>query len=58
MTSMEETQTAPATSGPAQGGLTAMVGKNTVYGIVASLFQVGTRLVTVPIIIYHVGLGG
>ncbi|MGH9738300.1 MAG: lipopolysaccharide biosynthesis protein [Candidatus Acidiferrales bacterium] len=38
--------------------LTATVGKNTFYGIIASLFQVGTRLVTVPIIIYHLGLGG
>jgi O-antigen/teichoic acid export membrane protein len=52
------TQTVPTTSGGPRGGLTSMVGKNTVYGIVASLFQVGTRLVTVPIIIYHMGLGG
>lgn len=55
---MESNQTAPTTSGGARGGLTAMIGKNTVYGIVASLFQVGTRLVTVPIIIYHMGLSG
>ncbi len=41
-----------------RNNLTAQVGKNTVYGIVASLFQVGTRLVTVPVIIYHLGLGG
>lgn len=39
-------------------GLSRIVGKNTFYGIVASVFQVGTRLFTVPFIIYHVGLGG
>ena len=39
-------------------GLTATVGKNTFYGIIASLFQVGTRFVTVPVIIDHLGLGG
>ncbi|HVB85951.1 MAG TPA: oligosaccharide flippase family protein [Candidatus Dormibacteraeota bacterium] len=41
-----------------QGNLTASVGKNTAYGIIASLFQVGTRLVTIPIVIYHLGLAG
>jgi O-antigen/teichoic acid export membrane protein len=54
----EEVQTTSSRTHSARGGLTGMVGKNTVYGIVASLFQVGTRLVTVPIIIYHLGLGG
>lgn len=38
--------------------LTATIGKNTIYGIIASLFQVGTRLITVPIVIYHLGIGG
>lgn len=28
------------------------------YGIIASLSQVGTRLVTIPIVIYHLGLDG
>lgn len=42
----------------ARENLTASVGKNTAYGIIASAFQVGTRLVTVPIVIYHLGLGG
>jgi O-antigen/teichoic acid export membrane protein len=55
---MEPDQAAPTTSDTPRVGMTAMVGKNTIYGIVASLFQVGTRLITVPIIIYHLGLGG
>jgi O-antigen/teichoic acid export membrane protein len=38
--------------------LTASIGKNTLFGIVASFAQVATRLVTVPIIIAHLGLGG
>jgi O-antigen/teichoic acid export membrane protein len=50
--------TPPITSHAARRSLTATVGKNTIYGILATLFQVGTRLVTVPIIIYHLGLGG
>jgi O-antigen/teichoic acid export membrane protein len=39
-------------------GLTASVGKSAAWGIISSLFQVGTRFVTVPVIIYHLGLGG
>lgn len=38
--------------------LAATIGKNTVYGVVASAVQVGTRFVMVPIVIYHLGLGG
>src|SRR5579863_7767775 len=49
---------AQSASGAAQSNLTVTVGKNTFYGILATLFQVGTRFVTVPIIIYHLGLGG
>ncbi len=40
------------------GALTASVGKNTLFGILASTVQVATRLVTVPFIITHIGLGG
>jgi O-antigen/teichoic acid export membrane protein len=36
----------------------ASIGKNTFFGVVASVVQVGTRFVTVPIVIYHLGLGG
>lgn len=38
--------------------LAAAIGKNAIFGIVASGVQIGTRLVTVPIVIYHLGLGG
>lgn len=38
--------------------LSASIGKNTLFGIIASAAQVSTRFVTVPIIIYHLGLGG
>jgi O-antigen/teichoic acid export membrane protein len=38
--------------------LAASIGKNTLFGIVSNLAQVGTRLVTVPIVIHHLGLGG
>lgn len=34
------------------------MGKNTVFGIVSSAAQVGTRLITVPVVIHHLGLGG
>lgn len=38
--------------------LAASIGKNTLFGIVSNVAQVGTRLVTVPIVIHHLGLGG
>ena len=38
--------------------LAATIGKNTIFGIVASAVQVGTRFVMVPVVIYHLGLGG
>ena len=38
--------------------LAASIGKNTLFGMVSNLVQVGTRLVTVPIVIHHLGLGG
>jgi O-antigen/teichoic acid export membrane protein len=34
------------------------IGKNTLFGVIARIAQVGTRLVTVPIVITHLGLGG
>src|SRR6266550_375764 len=45
---------------PQTGGLTltATVGKNTVFGVIARVVQAATRLVTVPIVIAHLGLGG
>lgn len=38
--------------------LAATIGRNTVFGVVARVAQVATRLVTVPIVIAHLGLGG
>jgi O-antigen/teichoic acid export membrane protein len=46
---------APITS---KQNLAVSIGKNTFFGIVASIVQVGTRFVTVPIVIYHLGLSG
>jgi O-antigen/teichoic acid export membrane protein len=38
--------------------LAVTIGKNTFFGVVARVAQVGTRLVTIPIVIAHLGLGG
>src|SRR5215471_19248397 len=38
--------------------VTAAVGRNTLFGVGASVLQVATRLVTVPIVIGHLGMGG
>jgi len=38
--------------------LAATIGKNTIFGVVASTVQVGTRFVMVPVVIYHLGLDG
>src|SRR5579864_6176046 len=38
--------------------LAAGIGRNTLFGVVARVVQVSTRLVTVPIVIAHLGLGG
>jgi O-antigen/teichoic acid export membrane protein len=43
---------------PSRQNLASTIGKNTVFGVVAKLAQVGTRFVTVPIVIAHLGLGG
>jgi O-antigen/teichoic acid export membrane protein len=38
--------------------LAVTIGRNTVFGIVSRIAQVATRLVTIPIVIAHLGLGG
>jgi O-antigen/teichoic acid export membrane protein len=38
--------------------LAKTIGKNTLFGVLASAVQVATRFVMVPIVIYHLGLGG
>ncbi len=39
-------------------GLAHTIGRNTVFGVIARFAQVATRLVTIPIVIAHLGLGG
>jgi O-antigen/teichoic acid export membrane protein len=43
---------------PSEGHLALTIGKNTIFGILATAVQVGTRFVMVPVVIYHLGLGG
>lgn len=38
--------------------LAASIGKNTLFGVIASLVQMGTRFITVPIVIGYLGLDG
>lgn len=53
---MSETRAMPA---PASNrDLAATIGKNTIFGIVASGVQIATRLVSVPVVIHYLGLGG
>ncbi len=54
-TSLGEMPLVQQATGPS---LAATVGKNTVFGVIARVAQAGTRLVTVPIVIAHLGLGG
>lgn len=41
-----------------QQSLAASIGRNTLFGFLSNCAQVGTRLVTVPIVIHYLGLGG
>jgi O-antigen/teichoic acid export membrane protein len=38
--------------------VTRSIGRNTLFGVISNLAQVGTRLITVPIVIHYLGLGG
>lgn len=38
--------------------LSHTIGRNTIFGVIARFTQVATRLVTIPIVITHLGLGG
>jgi O-antigen/teichoic acid export membrane protein len=49
-----KTMSAPAS----HRDLAATIGKNTIFGIVASGVQIATRLVSVPVVIHYLGLGG
>lgn len=50
----EKSHQAPASS----HHLAVTIGRNTFFGIVSRFAQVATRLVTIPIVIAHLGLGG
>jgi O-antigen/teichoic acid export membrane protein len=53
-----ETATAPAPIKAPQKSLAHTIGRNTVFGVISRVAQVSTRLVTIPIVITHLGLGG
>ncbi len=46
------------TTGASSRNLATTIGKNTLFGILANVAQMGTRVVTVPIVIGHLGLDG
>jgi O-antigen/teichoic acid export membrane protein len=43
---------------PSDRQLAVAIGRNTIFGVLANVVQVGTRFVMVPLVIYHLGLGG
>jgi O-antigen/teichoic acid export membrane protein len=51
----EKVKSEPSTS---HHDLSATIGRNTVFGVLANAAQVATRLVTIPIVIAHLGLDG
>jgi O-antigen/teichoic acid export membrane protein len=50
--------TSIASSPASTRSLAHTIGRNTVFGVVSRFAQVATRLVTIPIVITHLGLGG
>lgn len=38
--------------------LARSIGRNTLFGILSNVVQVGTRMITIPVVISHIGLGG
>ena len=51
-------QTATIDQAPREHSLAVSIGKSTVFGVIARCAQVSTRLITVPIVISHLGIGG
>jgi O-antigen/teichoic acid export membrane protein len=51
-------QTTIEQEAPKEHNLAVSIGKSTVFGVIARCAQVGTRLITVPIVISHLGIGG
>jgi len=43
---------------PSSRELAASIGRNTVFGVIANATVIATRLITVPIVIHHLGLDG
>lgn len=52
------TKAVQVAAGVGSGGVAASIGRNTLFGVISNLFQVATRLVTIPIVIHHLGIGG
>ena len=52
------TQTIIEQEAPKEQSLAVSIGKSTVFGVIARCAQVGTRFITVPIVISHLGIGG
>jgi O-antigen/teichoic acid export membrane protein len=46
------------TGGNSDRNLASSIGKNTIFGVMSKIAQIVTRLVTVPIVISHLGLDG
>jgi len=53
---MSENKTIPTPDSHRE--LAATIGKSTLFGIVASGVQIATRLISVPVVIHYLGLGG
>jgi O-antigen/teichoic acid export membrane protein len=53
-----EVDLSKSSSSLTDGNLAVTIGKNTIFGVVSKIAQVGTRLITVPVVIAHIGLGG
>lgn len=48
----------PAAISASNRRLAASIGKSTLFGVVANGVQIATRLITVPVVIHHLGLDG
>src|SRR6202035_5145794 len=44
--------------GNSDRNLASSIGKNTIFGVMSKIAQIATRLLTVPIVISHLGLDG
>src|SRR4029077_16105130 len=51
-------ETPTSTVAPSNRYLAATIGKNAIFGILATAVQIATRFITVPVVIHYLGLGG